>query len=85
MPHTKGRWKNRYGTIYADNAHETLICEVFDENEDSASNAALIVAAPDLLESLRTAILELDSGKEVECLPFAWVGIARAALAKAGL
>lgn len=80
--HTQGRWKNNKGTIFADNKHETLICEVFDGNESAASNARLIAAAPELLAALK-AMLKTCYDLERNDATIAAVKKARAAIAAA--
>lgn len=75
MSHTPGPWKvDEDGHI---EAHGGIVCMLIDTDYTIAQdkqNAALIAAAPDLLEALR-GILKIRSGRTVKA--------ARAAIAKA--
>jgi len=61
MKHTPGPWKTRYGTIYSTvkkgNGSDTYSKPV----EIRGSNAALIAAAPEMLEALESLLASSDS------------------------
>jgi hypothetical protein len=59
--HTAGPWivANR-NEICADNEHESLVAEVFDETDQWRANARLIASAPDLLEACKAAVFALN-------------------------
>lgn len=52
-----------HNEICADNKHESLIAEVFDENGEWRANARLIAAAPDILDAAEEALEDLKGWK----------------------
>jgi len=56
--HTPGPWRPRYTkmsrtkTIITIEAHERTICHVYNHDEDTAANTAIITAGPDMLSAL---------------------------------
>lgn len=69
-----------HNEICADNEHETLIAEVFDENDQWGGNARLIAAAPELLVALERVNQWSISNSE-DAFPY-WA--VEAAIEKAG-
>jgi len=85
--HTPGDWTRNANQIYAahtdeDGDHETLICDVFDEHDWWKANAALIIAAPRLLDELRRLVRdgEIEAAEAGEP-DTPWLDGARAAIA----
>ncbi len=56
-PFTPGPWRVcNHNEIVANDAHETYIADIYDENGDWRANAKLIAAAPELLERCRMGL-----------------------------
>ena len=83
--HTPGPWKTV--SVYADTEvrtdSEALVAVVTPVRCESAENARLIAAAPDLLEALRGAVV-LFACHAKDCTAMNWLDRAEAALTKAG-
>lgn len=77
--HTPAPWKVNGTQVHADNKHESLIADVFDQNEACKANARLIAAAPELLEALEIALEASTQGRDDK----SWEDAAIAAIAKA--
>ena len=60
--HTTGPWTLNANEVCAQDNHETLIAEVFSENEAWRANARLIAAAPDLLDVMKQVYSEMEDG-----------------------
>ena len=66
--HTQGPWTlTNHTEIVADDGHESLIAEVFDERNDWKANARLIAAAPKLLDLLKQVYEGMQDGSINEC------------------
>lgn len=73
--HTPGPWSEEGGTIYGspgrhNNPLQRPVADVVAQGKDTRANAALIIAAPDLLKACRAALEKVSGtnimGEEVE-------------------
>lgn len=91
--HTRGPWKRINATQIIDIEEGTLVAEAYSERKRRSENAALIAAAPELLEALEAILAEQDliyTGGERDSLEKAGMAhtdalasLARAAIKKA--
>ncbi len=61
MKHTKGKWWiSQFEDELIISSKHKMICEIQEINEEAKANATLITAAPDMLETLKDLIRQIQ-------------------------
>lgn len=87
--HTQGPWTVKQWdnfpdqAVISDETNTRCLALIDKADEQDEANAALIAAAPDLLEALEKALADAEGAIRVDGMMLGWMDAARAALAKA--